>query len=99
LKANLVVMPIKVFDLILGMDWLSRHGARVDYKKKVVQFVRLRWDIMEFKENRIKERNSLIIGTNGLLNKPKDQCTLENTAAVNEFQDVFSAKLTSLPPP
>jgi hypothetical protein len=31
-----------------------------------------------------------------LLNKPKDQCTLESRAVVKEFQDVFPTKLTSL---
>jgi hypothetical protein len=31
------------------------------------------------------------------LNKPKDQCTLEDTIVVKEFQDVFPAVLTSLP--
>jgi hypothetical protein len=33
-----------------------------------------------------------------LINKPKDQCTLEDTATVKEFQDVFLTELTSLPP-
>jgi hypothetical protein len=27
LKAYLIVMPIEDYDLILGMDWLSKHGA------------------------------------------------------------------------
>jgi hypothetical protein len=33
------------------------------------------------------------------LNKPKNQCTSESTVVVKEFQDVFPAALTSLPPP
>ena len=28
--ADLIVLPILEFDFILGMDWLSRHRARVD---------------------------------------------------------------------
>jgi hypothetical protein len=62
-KANLIMMPIEDYDLILGMYWLSKHGARVDCKSKVEQFVRPRWDVMEFKGNWIKERKFLIAGT------------------------------------
>ena len=29
--ADLIVLPILEFDIILSMDWLSRHRARVDY--------------------------------------------------------------------
>jgi hypothetical protein len=60
LKANLIVMPIEDYDLILGMYWLSKHGARVDYKNKVVQFVKPQKEVIEFKGNRIKERKFLI---------------------------------------
>jgi hypothetical protein len=63
LKVDLIVMPIEDYDLILGMDWLSKHGARVDCKSKVVQFIRLGRDVMEFRGNLIKERKFLIVGT------------------------------------
>jgi hypothetical protein len=63
LKADLIVMTIEDYDLILGMDWLSKHGARVDCKSKLVQFVRPRRNVLEFKANQIKERNFLIAGT------------------------------------
>jgi hypothetical protein len=113
LKANLIVMPIEDYGPILGMDWLSKYGARVDCKNKVIQFVRPGRDVMEFKGNWIKEwkflmartkaRNMLRKGCQGylayLLNKPKDQCTLEDTTVVKEFQGLFPAELTSLPPP
>jgi hypothetical protein len=33
-----------------------------------------------------------------LLNKPRDQRTLESTAVVKEFQDIFPVELTSFPP-
>jgi hypothetical protein len=113
LKTNLIVMTIEDYDLILGMDWLSMHSARMDYNNKVVHFVRPGRDVMEFKGNRINELKFLIAGTKTwkmlakrcqgyfayLFKKSKDQCTLEDTAVVKEFQDVFSAELTLLPPP
>jgi hypothetical protein len=42
MKADLIVMAIEDYDLILGMDWLPKHGTRVDCRNKVVQFVRPR---------------------------------------------------------
>jgi hypothetical protein len=76
------------------------------------KFVRPERDVLEFRANQVKERKFLIVGTKVrkmiakgsqgylayLLNKPKDQCTLEDIAVVKEYQDVFPAELTSLPP-
>ncbi|KAK4397575.1 hypothetical protein Sango_1594100 [Sesamum angolense] len=36
LPVDLVVMDLKEFDVILGMDWLAQHRAVVDYYKKEV---------------------------------------------------------------
>ena len=33
---DLIALPFHEFDLILGMDWLSKHRAIVDYDKKTV---------------------------------------------------------------
>jgi len=38
LPGNLVVLAIQDFDLLLGMDWLSCHYAKVDYRHKVITF-------------------------------------------------------------
>ena len=38
--ANLVLLDIKDFDVILGMDWLSRHHATMDCFRKEVKFCR-----------------------------------------------------------
>ena len=39
--ADLIVLGIHDFDIILGMDWLSRHRATLDCYKKEVRLVRL----------------------------------------------------------
>jgi hypothetical protein len=57
------VIPFEDYNFILEMDWLSEHQARADYKKKLVQFVRLGKDILEFKSNQMKELKYLISGT------------------------------------
>ena len=38
MPADLVLLPLQEFDVILGMDWLSRHRARVDCFAKTVSF-------------------------------------------------------------
>ena len=34
--ADLITLPFREFDLILGMDWLTKHRAIVDYGQKTV---------------------------------------------------------------
>ena len=38
--ADLVALYMKDFDVVLGMDWLSRHKASLDYYKKEVKLHR-----------------------------------------------------------
>ena len=38
--ANLILLDIHDFDVILGMNWLSRHHAIVDCYRKDVRFCR-----------------------------------------------------------
>ena len=38
LLADLVLLDVIDFDVILGMDWLARHYASLDYREKVVIF-------------------------------------------------------------
>ncbi|XP_052197332.1 uncharacterized protein LOC127804502 [Diospyros lotus] len=38
LLGDLIILDISDFDLILGMDWLSRHYAKVDCRKKTISF-------------------------------------------------------------
>ena len=35
-SVDLIALPFYEFDLILGMDWLSKHWAIVDCNKKIV---------------------------------------------------------------
>jgi hypothetical protein len=38
LPTKLVVFGVLGFDIILGMDWLSRYGAKIDCWKKEIVF-------------------------------------------------------------
>jgi hypothetical protein len=60
LLGDLIVTPFEDYDLILGMDWLSEHNARVNCKEMLVQFVRPEKDVLEVKGSRVKELKYLI---------------------------------------
>lgn len=36
LLANLVLLPMREFDMVLGMDWLTRHHATIDCDLRTV---------------------------------------------------------------
>ncbi|XP_075500080.1 uncharacterized protein LOC142538656 [Primulina tabacum] len=36
IRANLIVLPILEFDIILGMDWLTLNGATIDFRRRTV---------------------------------------------------------------
>ena len=38
LVADLMVLPVLGFDIILGMDWLANHYATLDCREKKVVF-------------------------------------------------------------
>lgn len=38
MKADLLVIEMRDFDLILGMDWLASYHATVDCFEKIVKF-------------------------------------------------------------
>ena len=38
--ADLIVLGIHDFDIVLGMDWLSKHRVTLDFYKKEVRLVR-----------------------------------------------------------
>ena len=38
LRENLTLLPLKGFDMILGMDWLSNHRAQVYCQRILVKF-------------------------------------------------------------
>ncbi len=36
--SDLIEMPFRDYDIILGMDWLARHNAMIDCRLKIVTF-------------------------------------------------------------
>jgi len=113
LELRVDFMPLKLydFDLILGMDWLSKHKARVDCFTKTVTIQGISDKRVVFKGER-KVIPSCVISvlvTRKLLRKgcsawlahvrelEKGSIDLASIPVVREFRDVFSEELLGLP--
>ena len=110
--ADLIVLGIHDFDIILGMDWLSRHRATLDCYKKEVRLVQLEEPGVIFRGIRRESAPSLINamtaskmlrkGCQGYLefmvDRRQEGTWLEDIPIVREFLDVFPDDISGLPP-
>ncbi|GKV36711.1 hypothetical protein SLEP1_g44811 [Rubroshorea leprosula] len=112
LSASLFVLDISNFDIILGMDWLSKHFASIDYHRKWVIFNILGEPEFGFQGNgsfappvlvsALQAQKYLVNGCQGFLVSVTDASSvtsrLEDISVVREFPDVFPEDLPGLPP-
>ncbi|KAL2237910.1 UNVERIFIED_CONTAM: hypothetical protein Sindi_0982700 [Sesamum indicum] len=112
LPIDLVVLDLKEFDVILGMDWLAQHKAIVDcYKKKVmiecsgelkVIFVGDRQVVPVCVISAMEVRRLMFEDCEAYLAHVVDtervNPTLEEIPVVKDFPEVFSNGLPGLPP-
>ncbi|GJW76894.1 reverse transcriptase domain-containing protein [Tanacetum coccineum] len=79
------LMPIKLgsFDVVIGMDWLSKYHARIICDEKVVHIP--------------IDGETLIIQAQ-IMEKKSDEKRLEDIPVVREFPEVFPEDLPGLPP-
>ena len=112
LRADLMPLALDDFDLILGMDWLSRHRARVDCFTKTVNLQDVSGKRVVFRgEMRVIPNSIISVMTAGKLIRKgspawlshvrelkKGSIELTNIPIVKEFPDVFPEELPGLPP-
>nr|GEY36500.1 putative reverse transcriptase domain-containing protein [Tanacetum cinerariifolium] len=81
-------MPIKVssFDIVVGMDWLSKYHARIICDEKVVH-IPINGETLIIRGDRTQ-----------VMEKKSEDKRLEDIPVVREFQDVFPEDLPGLPP-
>ncbi|GJR77336.1 reverse transcriptase domain-containing protein [Tanacetum coccineum] len=81
------LMPIKLgsFDVVIGMDWLSKYHAKILYDEKVVH-IPINGETLIIRGDQITEK------------KKSDEKGLEDIPVVREFPDVFPEDLPDLPP-
>ena len=112
LSANLMLLPFDEFDVILGMDWLTQHGAVLNCRRKEVKIKLPGKRKMLFKGIQRKEHEKspflLAIQASKLIQNGCEaylaHITVESTekmeevAVVREFLDVFPEEFPGLPP-
>jgi hypothetical protein len=93
--ANLIVLELKGIDVILGMDWLSKHKVLIDRAKKSVKLTTPEGKEMEF----VAES---IVTAKGAANRAKvnqlNASQGSEVPMVNEFHDVLLEELPGMPP-
>ncbi|XP_073045319.1 uncharacterized protein [Primulina eburnea] len=105
--ADLIELPIKSYDIILGMDWLFRHQAQLNcYTKEV--YLQTSHPIISKANHTMgivsTTEARAILKDNGqgflayLINKPKDQLKISEISVVQEFPEVFPEEINTLPP-
>ena len=100
-SVDLIALPFHELDLILGMDWLSKHQTIVDCDKKIVLFKcpdlseviiqGIRFESIPKIMSAMKAQRFLRKGCEAFL-------ALENIPMIREFPDVFPEELPGVPP-
>ncbi|CAL1410109.1 unnamed protein product [Linum trigynum] len=109
-EANLIILPFDEFDVILGMDWLSKNRARVDCYKKEVSLEIEGKGMALFKGTRKLIPGGLISAMKAfsLIQKGCEaylahikvvhEKKIEDVPIVREYPEVFPEDLPGLPP-
>ena len=111
-SVDLIALPFHEFDLIMGMNWLSKHRAIVDCDKKIallkcpnlleVRIQGIRFESVLKTMSAMKARRFLRKGCEAFLalimDSKREQVNLENIPVIREFPDVFPEELPGVPP-
>ena len=111
-RANLVLLDIQDFVVILGMDWLSRHHATMDCFRKKVKLCRPgELEITFCGVRKILSSSMISVMMAGKMLRKSypgflayvvevrdDDMRLEDIPVVKEFPDMFPNDLPRLPP-
>ena len=112
LRADLIILEFTDFDVILGMDWLSKCGACINCKEKKVRFSPIDGQKFEFIGSKFKPWPKLLTAMQTLkcmrqrchvylisfVNKESDTLQPQDIKVVRDFLDVFQEDLSGLPP-
>ena len=110
-SVDLIALPFHEFDLILGMDWLSKHWAIVDCDKKIVLLKCSDLSEVTVHGIRSKSVSNVIFAMQArrflrkgceaflawALDSKRGQVNLEDIPVIKEFPDVLPEELSGLP--
>jgi hypothetical protein len=93
--ANLIVLESKGIDMILGMDWLSKHKGMINCAKKAVRLTTRSGKEMEYvAENLVTDKAA----SNQVVLNQLDAASTMDVRTVPEFLNVFPEELPGMPP-
>ena len=109
---DLMELPLEEFDLILGMDWLTKHKATLDCAAKrmvlrtvndeEVMIIGERRDYLSNVVSALRAEKLMRKGCEAYLalvsQAETEDLTVETIRTVREFRDVFPEELPGLPP-
>jgi hypothetical protein len=83
---NLIVLESKGIDIILGMDWLSKHNGLIDCAKKAVRLTPSSGKELEYvAENLVTDKAA----SNRMVLNQLNAVSTMDIRTVSEFPDVF----------
>ena len=109
---DLIELSFREFDVILGIDWLSRHQVIVDFRMKRVTLRTPSGEEVTFIGERFNHLSNVISATTArtmvrkgceaylayAIDTKKEEPSLSNIPTVSDYPDVFSEELLGLPP-
>ncbi|XP_052210336.1 uncharacterized protein LOC127813416 [Diospyros lotus] len=112
-QVDIILLEVYDFDIILGMDFLSKYDASIDCRRKVMTIKKPKGELVKFrgqgdprnrKMNLTRKAEKLISqGSHGCIAyarlKEKEVPKLKEVRIVRDYEDVFPKDLPGLPPP
>jgi hypothetical protein len=93
--ANLIVLESKGIDVILGIDWLSKHKRMINYAKKAVRLTTSSGkEVEHVAENLVTDK----VASNKIVLNHLDAASTLEIRTISEFLDVFPEELPGMPP-
>lgn len=110
LPANLVVFAMKGFDVILGIDWFTKHYASIYCAQKQMTFKPPRSEEVNLVGSQVRSLPPILSAVQGkklvmngdqaslafIVEQQKEKKDLQGIPVVQDFSDVFSAEFSRL---
>eukprot|EP00253_Pinus_taeda_P010499 PITA_10499 len=112
--ADLNVLPLGSYDILVGMDWLEKHWSLVDCKTKVIYFrdqhgnrkemqgIKRPVQVRPITTNQlvkcIRKGCQVYAIQVGYANSKDKTAVLNNIPVIQEFADVFTEEIPGIPP-
>nr|AAO37503.1 retrotransposon protein, putative, Ty3-gypsy sub-class [Oryza sativa Japonica Group] len=99
--ANLILLESKDLDVILGMDWLTRHRGVIDCASRTIKLTNAKGEVVIF-QSPVPQKPGISLnqaaGEEQEVAVEKTTKKLEDIPIVREYPEVFPDDLTTMPP-